>query len=164
MHIWQTDDPEGEGHGPVGEVSDSLDLQDVEVVGTADVQMDYPNTQDIGDAEYFDTYTGHAYKGKRGLMVHLGQVAGEHNIPANVTDRFDADDFPIVETDDDGNILNVVEWGSEDVPPLEPYLPWFENSEIGYIRKKKVREVLEKFKATGQEITPDSLEKELIEK
>jgi len=159
MHVWSTDDSEGRGHGRDGDVPDGLELNEVEVVGSEEIKMDYPDTQDLGDTEYFDTYTGRSYEGKRGIMVHLGQVKGEHNIPADVTDRFNAEDFPIVETDDDGNIIDVIQPGHKDLPPIEPYLPWFENSDIGYVRKKKLTEVIERSKATGQEIEPDDLEK-----
>ena len=162
MHIYSTDDSPGRGHHNRGNVPHGLDIEKVETSGTEEVQMDYPDTQDIGDAQYFDTYTGKAYKGKRGIMVHLGQAKGENNIPSDVTDRFDADDFPIVETDEDGNITNVVKWGSDEVPPIEPYLPWYDNSDIGYVRRKKIRKFIQEIKSNNEEITPDEVKEKLL--
>lgn len=164
MHIFQTEDPEGEGHYPKYDVPPYIDVEEVKITGTKNVDMDYPETQDIGDVHYMDTYTGKAYQGKRGLMVHLGQLAGRENIPEDVTKRHDADDFPIVEVDDDGNITEVIEEGSTDVPPIEPYLPWYDGDEAGYISKKEIKNFVQSIKKsrTGA-ASPEVIEKELLE-
>lgn len=162
MHIWSTDDPPGELHRPRESVPPNLDLDNVEITGRTPVEMGYPDTQELDDAEYFDTYTGKSYKGKRGIMVHLGQMAGQNNIPEDVSERFEADDFPIVETDEDGNITSVVKWGSDGVPPIEPYLPWYDNQDIGYVRRNKVRRLIEEAKSTDRQISPEEAEEVLL--
>jgi hypothetical protein len=144
MHIFQTDDPPGEGHYPRFEEPPYLDMEDVKITGeTQEVPYDFPETVDLEeDTYYLDTYTGKAYQGKRGLMIHLGQMAGRENIPDNVTDRHDAEDFPIVDIDDDGNITEVYREEKGTVPPLAPYLPWYDDPDEGYIKKERVKELI----------------------
>ena len=77
MHIYQTNDPEGVGHYPRGQLPSDIDEEKIKVTGKSDVELDYPETQDLETVHYLDTYTGKAYEGKRGLMIHLGQMAGK---------------------------------------------------------------------------------------
>lgn len=161
-HIFQSDDAPGEDHGPRFEVPDHVDVDDVKVTGERDVQMDYPEVVDVGDQYYLDTYTGKAYQGQRGLMVHLGQMAGQNNIPEDVTERHSASDFPKVEIDDDGNITEVQSWPSNDVPPLEPYLPWFSDEDHGYIAKHKIRDFVEEIEETTGAVTAEKIEERLL--
>ena len=123
MHVYHTDDPEGEGHYPRYEVPPDFEAKKAEVIGEETVEYEYPDHVDIEDTEYLDTYTGKAYQGKRGLMIHLGQMAGKHNIPSNIKDKHEAEDFPIVKTDSDGNVEEVVRGPRGSVPRIEPYLP-----------------------------------------
>jgi hypothetical protein len=164
MHIFQTDDPEKEGHYPRGTVPPDVDVNDVAVTGDRQITMDYPEEQDLEEFHYLDTYTGKAYKGKRGLMIHLGQMAGQDNIPDDVTERHDPDDFPVVDIDEDGNIIDVLKGSSGSVPPLEPYLPWYDDDKIGYIRINRIRDFVEEIREspTGA-ASPDVIEKKLIE-
>jgi len=163
MHIFQTDDPEEESHYPRGEVPSHIDEEEIKVTGKKEVELDYPDEQDLEDARYLDTYTGKAYKGKRGLMVHLGQLAGKNNIPEDVTERHDATDFPIVETDKNGNITDVLKWPEESVPPLEPYLPWYDDEEDGYVSRRKISKFIDEIRnsSTGA-ASPDAIEKALL--
>jgi hypothetical protein len=121
MHIWQTD---GEGHGERGFVPDYIDIESVEEVEqpASDKGTNYPDTVELENVKRLDTYTGGVYEGTRGIMIHLGQKAGQNNIPENITSMVDAEDFPIVETDDDGNIIKIIEPGSENVPSAAPFL------------------------------------------
>ena len=162
-HIFQSDDAPGEGHGPRFEVPDHIDVNDVKVTGERDVKMDYPSEVKIEDQYYLDTYTGKAYQGQRGLMVHLGQMAGQNNIPEDVTERHSASDFPKVEIDDDGNITEVKSWPSNDVPPLEPYLPWFSDEESGYVAKHKIRDFIEELERGTGAASAEQIEKELLQ-
>lgn len=162
MHIWSTDDSPGKGHRPRESIPPDLNLEEVDITGKTTIKNSYPDTVELDNAEYFDTYTGKTYQGKRGLMVHLGQLAGENNIPEDVTERFEADDFPVVETDENGNITEVLKWGSDKVPPVEPYLPWFDNTDSGYIHRKKVREIVQEAKKKGSKIDPEQIEQELL--
>lgn len=163
MHLFQTDDPPGEAHYPRYEEPPYLDMEDLKITGETDVTMDFPENIELDDTYYLDTYTGQAYQGKRGLMIHLGQTAGRNNIPEDVTERHDAQDFPIVDIDDDGNITDVYEFPKNDVPPLEPYLPWYSDDEEGYIKKSQVQEFIDEVRdsPTGA-ASPDAIERELI--
>lgn len=163
LHIFRTNDPEGEGHYPIREVPPNLDISEIKVTGQDEVSMDYPDTLDLDDTHYLDTYTGKAYEGKRGLMIHLGQMAGQDNIPEDVTERHDAGDFPQVEIDEEGNISEVLEWPDADVPPLEPYLPWYSDEEDGYVPKKKIKEFVSKIKEdTTGVASAEAIERELL--
>lgn len=164
MHIYQTDDPPGEGHWPRYEVPPDLNVDEVKMTSKREAEADYPEIQDIDEIYYLDTYTGKAYRGKRGLMIHLGQRAGKDNIPDDVTDRHEADEFPIVDVDDNGNITEVIKPAEGTVPPLEPYLPWHEDSDMGYIRKETIRQFVEKVRnMEGGAVSPDYIEQELLE-
>jgi hypothetical protein len=162
MHIFQTDDPAGEAHYPRGEVPPHLDEEEIKVTGKQEVDVDYPTDVDLSKEMYLDTYTGKAYKGRRGLMVHLGQRAGKDNIPADVTDKHEADDFPIVEVDDAGNITEVLKWPDGSVPPVEPYLPWYDDETEGYVSRQQVREFVEEVKEGSGAATAEAIEEALL--
>jgi hypothetical protein len=138
-------------------------MEDLKVTGETTVDMDFPEEVDLEEKYYLDTYTGKAYQGRRGLMIHLGQSAGKHNIPDNVTDRHDADDFPIVDVDDDGNITEVYKNPEADVPPLAPYLPWYDDNESGYVHKREIRGFVEEVKDswTGA-VSAETIEEQLL--
>lgn len=80
-----------------------------------------------------------------------------------MTVRHDADDFPIVEVDDDGNITDVLKWAEDSVPPLEPYLPWYDDVEDGFIRKRRVKDFVETIRdsPTGA-ASPEAIEDALL--
>jgi hypothetical protein len=97
-------------------------------------------------------------------MIHLGQMEGKENIPEDVTDRHDAEDFPVVETDEDGNIIEVHKYPTGTVPPLVPYLPWKDDNEYGYIERRKVKDLMREIRDTStQTISADALEKKLLQ-
>lgn len=163
MHIFQSDDPDGKDHYPRFEVPPNIDIEDVKVTGKTEVGMQYPDKQNLEEVYYLDTYTGKAYEGKRGLMVHLGQQAGKNNIPDDVTDRHDADDFPIVDIDKDGNVTEIIKEAQGDVPPIEPYVPWYTDDEEGYVQRKKIRTFVDNLKnsQTGA-ASAEAIEKALL--
>lgn len=163
MHIFQSDDPEGEGHRPRYKLPPDIDPEELKVTGDREVEMDYPDEVDLDDTHYLDTYTGKAYEGKRGLMIHLGQMAGKDNIPKDITERHSGDDFPIVKIDNDGNITDVLRDAADDVPPIEPYLPWYDDDDIGYLRKKEVEEFVESIRESTGAASADTIENELLE-
>jgi|APHM01.1.fsa_nt_gi hypothetical protein len=158
-HVFQSDDA---AHGERYEVPDDFDAMETEEVGEEEVRLNYPDQVDLGSSYYLDTYTGKAYDGRRGLMIHLSSMGGQDNIPEDVAERHEADDFPRVEIDDDGNITEVLSWGSNDVPPLEPYLPWFNDSERGYIAKADVKELIEEVEDGTGAVTADILREKLL--
>jgi hypothetical protein len=162
MHIFHTDDPEGEGHYPRYEVPPDFSRDDVEVVGKKEVEMDYPDDQGLDEGQYLDTYTGKAYEGKRGLMIHLGQMAGQHNIPEDIAERHDPEEYSKVETDEKGNITEVLRYPDGSVPPIEPYLPWYTEEDSGYVKRSKIVEMIKiaKQSDTGV-ISANKLQEEL---
>jgi len=164
IHTWQTDDPPGTGHYPRGEVPPGFREKNKEVTGKEEVDIDYPDTQNLEDLDYLDTYTGKTYSGKRGLMIHLGQMAGKENIPESITENREAHDFPIVEVDDDGNITEVKEWPSDKVPSIKPYLPWFDDSDDGYVKRERIKNFVEEVrKSPTGAASAEVIEERLLE-
>ena len=101
LHIMRSS---GGGHGPRGEVPDSISLENLETVGAREVEMDYPEERDNEKHARLCPYCSQTFSGVQGLMIHLGQTAGRKNHPANPRDRHEPSDFPHVEVDDDGNV------------------------------------------------------------
>jgi len=99
----------GDGHGPRGEVPADISLEDLETVGEREVEMDYPDERDTDDHARLCPYCSQTFTGEQGLMIHLGQTAGRKNHPEDPKDRHEPGDFPRVEVDADGNILQVVD-------------------------------------------------------
>jgi len=106
LHIMRSS---GGGHGPQGEVPDSISLENLETVGEREVEMDYPDERDNEKHARLCPYCSQTFAGVQGLMIHLGQTAGRKNHPANPKDRHQPSDFPRVEVDADGNIQQVAE-------------------------------------------------------
>jgi hypothetical protein len=96
------------------------------------------------------------------IVPFTGQMAGQHNIPEDVTERHRADDFPIVEIDDEGNIDEVIKPATSNVPPLEPYLPWYDDEEVGYISRREIREFVEELERGSGAATADTIEDRLL--
>lgn len=155
MHVWQSD---GHGHGKRGEVPDDLDLDGARKRRKERVSINYPDKVNLENVERLDTYTGEVFKGKRGLMIHLGQKAGQDNIPNKVTEMHDGEDFPIVRTDDDGNIVELIEPGSDDVPSAAPHLPWTDT-----IPKERVVNFIEEVENTTGAATAEKIREALLE-
>lgn len=164
MHVFQTDDPDEEGHWPRYETPPDFDLEEIKVAGKDEVEMNYPDTVELEDVHYLDTYTGEAYEGKRGLMIHLGQMEGRKNFPEDVTDRHEAEDFPIVEVDEDGRVTNVVKGVTDPaLPALEPYLPWLDDETRGFVSKGEIQEFINKVEDSSMgAVTPEKIREELL--
>ncbi|WP_324663617.1 hypothetical protein [Haloarcula sediminis] len=106
LHIMRSS---GDGHGPQGEVPDSLSLENLETVGEREVEMDYPDERDNEKHARLCPYCSVTFTGISGLMIHLGQTAGRKNHPANPKDRHEPSDFPRVEVDAEGNVQQVAD-------------------------------------------------------
>lgn len=102
----------GDGHGDQGDVPDGVDLDDLETVGEREVSMDYPEKRDTERVARLCPYCERPYRGKQGVMIHLGQTAGRKNHPENPRERHDPDDFAIVRVDENENVIDVVEDGA----------------------------------------------------
>jgi len=157
MHVLQTD---GKGHGDRGTIPDDKKelLDSARKANEKNVVLDYPESQNLEDVERLDTYTGKIFQGKRGLMIHLGQKAGQNNIPEHVTDMHDAEEFPIVETDENGNIVNIIKPAQNDVPSATPYLPW-----TGSVPRSKIKNFIEEVKEGTGAVTADVIEERLLD-
>lgn len=106
LHVMQS---AGDGHGEQGTIPSDVDLDAAEEVGSREVEMQYPESRDQETVARLCPYCGRPYRGKQGVMIHLGQVEGRKDHPNNATDRHNPEDFAVVEVDSDGNIVEVVE-------------------------------------------------------
>lgn len=106
LHILRSD---GNGHGPQNDIPDGIDLDDAETVGRKQVEMDYPEHRNPEDVARLCPYCERPFRGKHGVMIHLGQMQGRKNHPENPTEKHDPDDFAIVEVDDKENVTKMVE-------------------------------------------------------
>ena len=110
LHVLRSSDDE---HGEQGTVPDELDLDNPERVGKESVTMDYPTEREGEEVARLCPYCRQTFTGKHGVMIHLGQMAGRKNHPTAPTEKHDPTDFPVVSVDDDGNVLEVVEEGTQ---------------------------------------------------
>lgn len=104
----------GDGHGPHMEIPDHLDLDDPDPAGTGEIEMEYPDERSSEDVTRLCPYCRRPQRGKNGVMIHLGQVAGRKNHPENPTEKHEPTDFPVVEVDSDENVVEVVDAKSYD--------------------------------------------------
>lgn len=99
----------GNGHGNQGEIPEDLDLDEAKEVGSREVEMEYPEERESEQVARLCPYCERPFRGKHGVMIHLGQVAGRKNHPKDATDQHEPDDFAIVHVDDNENVVEVVE-------------------------------------------------------
>ncbi len=126
LHINRSD---GDGHGPRGEIPDDISLENLESVGEREVEMDYPEERDTEDYARLCPYCSQTFAGANGVMSHLGQKVGRDNHPVDPKARHEPGDFPRVETDEEGNILQAV-----DTPTMIPV----ESGEKGAVPRTQV--------------------------
>ena len=99
----------GNGHGESMEIPTDVDLDDAEAVGERNVEMEYPEERDSEQVARLCPYCERPFRGKHGVMIHLGQVAGRKDHPKDATDQHEPDDFAIVRVDNNENVVDVVE-------------------------------------------------------
>lgn len=99
----------GNGHGLQNEIPNDLDLDKAEVVGSKEVEMEYPEERESEQVARLCPYCERPYRGKHGVMIHLGQTAGRKDHPEDAPERHDPDDFSIVHVDEDENVVEIVE-------------------------------------------------------
>jgi len=100
LHIRQS---KGDGHGPQGEIPEDLNLDNLEAVGTRDVSMDYPDTRTTENVGRVCPYCEEVFRGKQGVMIHLGRTAGKSPHPENPKERIDSENLSIVHSDEEDN-------------------------------------------------------------
>lgn len=99
----------GDGHGPQGEVPKDVDLDEAEKVGTQKVEMEYPEEREQEAVARLCPYCERPFKGKYGVMIHLGHLAGRKNHPEDGREIHDLEDFAIVHVDENQNVVEIVE-------------------------------------------------------
>jgi hypothetical protein len=114
LHVRQSS---GNGHGPNGDVPDGLDFSNLEVVGTKEVEMDYPSERKGEDVARLCPFCRRPFNGYQGVMIHLGQIQGKENHPEDAADMVDRDDCPVAHVDENRNVIEVVEQGDPDLMP-----------------------------------------------
>jgi hypothetical protein len=123
LHVRQS---AGRGHGPQGEVPEHLDFDNLEVVGSRHVDVNYPEDREVEAVARLCPYCQRPYRGKHGVLIHLGQMAGRKNHPKNASEVHEPQDFPVVQLDEHDNIVAVVEGklpGSSETRPDEMTVP-----------------------------------------
>ena len=151
LHVRQSS---GDGHGPHGDIPDSFDIDDAETVGTQTVEMDYPDTREVDHTARQCPWCAQVFDGKQGAMIHIGQTAGQKNHPADASDQVDGDDLPIVELDDRGNIVDVIEG--------DAIMPSTRQRQDGDDHEEKIRRYIERLREEGKDEEADIAEKELL--
>jgi len=105
LHVRQSS---GDGHGPQDDVPDHISFDNLETVGEQEVQMDYPSERESEAVARLCPCCERPFKGTNGVLIHLAQMAGRKDHPVDGAERHAEDDFPIVEVDDQDNIVDVV--------------------------------------------------------
>jgi len=108
LHVMRSD---SNGHGTQNEIPNNLNLEDAETVGHEEVEMEYPEERDTEKIARLCPYCERPFRGKHGVMIHLGQVAGRKNHPEDAPEQHEPDDLAIVHVDDQENVVEVVEEG-----------------------------------------------------
>jgi hypothetical protein len=150
----------GGGHGEQDEIPPDINLDDAKVVGDREVEMDYPEHRDSEQVARLCPYCERPFRGKHGVMIHLGQVAGRKNHPEDAPKRHEPDDFSIVHVDENENVVEVVEEGTS-MPSTERRL---EKTDIGIgsLNEEKVQEYIEGLREQGLDSEAERAEKMLL--
>jgi len=150
LHVRQSS---GGGHGPQGDVPDSVDLDSAETVGERAVDMDYPKERDTENHARLCPYCSQTFAGAQAVMIHLGQKAGRDNHPTDPTDRHEPEDFPGVTVDEAGNVQSVVETTETDLP---------DDSGKGAIPTARVFRFIAELVADGETQTAHRVRRDLL--
>ena len=118
LHILRS---RGNGHGPQGEVPDCISLDHLETVGAREVELNYPEERRVESVARLCPYCGKPFKGKHGVLIHLGQIKGRKNHPHNASEIHQPEDFPVVELDENNNVIAVVEGESPSSSGIDPH-------------------------------------------
>lgn len=119
LHVRQSS---GDGHGQHGEIPGTVDLDAVTVVGKQTVEMEYPEERESEHVSRLCPFCARPFDGIRGVMIHLGQIAGTKNHPENARAHVDADACPIARVDDDQNVIEVVDSKEADSLDLSTFV------------------------------------------
>lgn len=153
LHVRQSS---GNGHGEHGDVPDNISLSELEIVGEKNVKMDYPDSRSEEEVARLCPFCGHAYKGFRGIKIHVGQKAGQGVHPEDATD-ITKEDCPVAHVDDDMNVIEIVEENS-----LMPSTKKRIEVESDSVSLEKVQQLIEELRNEGNEDAADKAENRLL--
>jgi hypothetical protein len=109
LHVRQSS---GGGHGPNGDIPENLNFDNLETVGTQNVELDYPDSRQVEETARLCPYCGRAFRGYQGVKIHLGQKQGKGVHPEDAVEETTKEDTPVAHVDEDMNVIEVVEEAS----------------------------------------------------
>jgi len=151
----------GDGHGTQGEIPEGISLEDAEEIGTREVEMKYPSERNSEQVARLCPYCERPFRGKHGVMIHLGQVAGRKNHPEDAPEQHEPEDFAIVHVDENENVIEVVEEPTQ-MPSTERRQAATQQSKVGSLDTEKVRKYIEGLREQGLDDEADRAEKMLL--
>lgn len=155
LHVMRSS---GNGHGTQNELPEGVNLDDAEEVGSREVEMNYPEERNSEQVARLCPYCERPYRGKHGVMIHLGQTAGRKNHPENPKELHEPDDFAIVHVDENENVVEVVEEETS-MPSTERR----QNPEGGEaLSEEKVQEYINDLREQGLDEEADKAEMMLL--
>jgi len=158
LHVMKTS---GDGHGPQNELPEDVDLDEAEEMGSREVEMEYPEERNSEDVARLCPYCERPYRGKHGVMIHLGQVAGRKNHPGDASEQHEPEDFAIVHVDENENVVETVEEGTT-MPSTERRRERESDPDLGSLSPEKVKEYIEGLREQGLEEEADRAEQMLL--
>jgi hypothetical protein len=158
LHIYRSS---GNGHGESKDIPDHINLEDAEVVGERNVTMEYPEKRESEKVARLCPYCERPFRGKHGVMIHLGQMKGRKNHPEDGPDQFEPDDFAIVHVDENENVVEVIEEGDAEAMPSTQRRRE-EAGELGSLSPEKVREYIDDLREQGLDEEADRAETMLL--
>lgn len=154
LHVMRSS---GNGHGSQNELPENIDLESAEEVGSREVEMNYPEERDSEQVARLCPYCERPFRGKHGVMIHLGQTAGRKNHPEDAPEQHEPDDFAIVHVDENENVVEVVEEGTS-MPSTERR----QAGEMGSLSPDRVREYIEDLREQGLDEEAEKAEQMLL--
>jgi hypothetical protein len=151
----------GDGHGSQNELPPDLDLDKAKEVGSREVEMEYPEERESEQVARLCPYCERPFRGKHGVMIHLGQTAGRKNHPENPRELHEPDDFAIVHVDEDGNVTEKVEEETT-MPSTERRREREADGDMDSLSPEKVEEYIESLREQGLDNEADRAEQMLL--
>lgn len=152
LHVRQSS---GKGHGPHGDIPESIDMSDLEVVGTKDVEVNYPENRSQDKTARVCPWCERPFNGFQGLMIHLGQNVGKDEVhPDEVPEDATKDDFPVGRVDNNRNVLEILDEGT--------LMPSTKRRRRGVVDRAKVVDFIESLEEDGYDDIAEKAEMELL--
>jgi hypothetical protein len=137
---------------------DGINLDDAETVGDREVEMSYPEEREAESVARLCPYCERPFRGKQGVMIHLGQMAGRKDHPDNGSEIHDPGDFAVVEVDENQNVVNIVKEPTL-MPSTERRL---EDDDGPTIDREQVKAHIQELRDQGLDEQADQAEKMLL--